>query len=58
MSAAIEDVHHRYRERVRLHTAEIAVEWLPEVRRSSLGDRQANGQRGIGAEARFVGRAV
>src|SRR6185437_13802216 len=56
--AAIDDVHHRHRQRPRRGAADIAVERHVEGFRRSLGDRQRDAENGIGAEAALVRRAV
>ena len=58
MCAAIQDVHHRYRQHVRIYTAYVTVKRQAQTRRSSLGNSQRDAQDGVGAELTFVGCAV
>ena len=55
---AIDDVHHRYRQRAREHATDIAVERLVELSGRGLGAGQADTEHGIGAEPTLVRRAV
>ena len=56
--AAVEDVHHRYRQRVGRRAAQKAIERQTVCGGGRMGRRQRDGQNRIGAQARFVGRAV
>ena len=58
MHAAVQDVHHRHRQRRRTRAADVAVEWHARTFRRRLGDRKRDAENGVGAEARFVRRAV
>ena len=58
MHAAIDDVHHRHRQRPRRGAADIAVERHVEGFRRGLGDRERDAENGIGAEPALVRRAV
>ncbi len=56
--AAVDDVHHRDRQGAGEGAADIAVERLAEVVGGGLGQREGDGEDGIGAEAGLVRRAV
>ena len=58
MRAAIDDVHHRHRQHVRVRAADIAVERQAGGFRRGLGDRQRHAEDGVGAEPALVRRAV
>ncbi len=62
MRAAIQDVHHGYGKQVRGRiariTREIFIEWLAECDRSGASGSHRDSQNCVGAEIRFVGRAV
>ena len=58
MYAAIDDVHHRNRQRAGRGAADIAVERLRCGLRRGLGDGERDAEDGIGAEPGLVGRAV
>ena len=58
MHAAIDDVHHRHRQRPRRGAADIAIERHVEGFRGGLGDCQRDAENGVGAEAALVRRAV
>ena len=58
MHAAIDDVHHRHRQQPRRGAADIAVQRQVGGHRRGLGGGKRNAENGIGAEPRFVGRAV
>ncbi len=56
--AAVEDVHHRNRQHVGIHAANIAVQRQAEGIGSGLGDSQAGAQDRVCAQLGFVGGAV
>ncbi len=58
MGAAIDDVHHRHRQKMGVRAADIAIERQAGGFGGSLGDGQRNAEDGVGAEARLVRRAV
>ncbi len=58
MRAAIDDIHHRHRQRARGGAADIAVERQTARDRRGLRDRKRNAQQRIGAKPRLVGRTV
>jgi hypothetical protein len=58
VGAAVDDVHHRHRERARVDAADVAVQRDAQVLRRGLGAGEADGQQRVSAEARLVGRAV
>ena len=58
MRAAVDDVHHRHGQQVRVGAAEIAIERQPARLRRRLGHRQRHAEDGVGAEPALVGRAV
>ena len=58
MHAAIDDVHHRHRQRPRRGTADIAVERHVEGFRRRLGAGQRHAEDGVGAQPALVRRAV
>ena len=58
MGAAVDDVHHRHRQHVGAGAADIAVERQVRFLRRRLGDREADAQDGVGAQAGLVRRAV
>ena len=58
MGAAIDDVHHRRRQDVRVGAADIAIERKRRGLRRGLGHRHRDAEDRIGAEAGFVRRAV
>ena len=58
MHAAIDDVHHRHRQKLGLGAADIAVERQARSHRRRLRHRQRHAQNGVGAQPRLVGRAV
>jgi hypothetical protein len=58
MRAAVDDVHHRYRQDAGVRAADIAVERQVGGFRGSLGDGERHAENGVGAEARLVRRAV
>ena len=58
MHAAIDDVHHRHRQRPRRGAADIAIQRHVEGFGRRLGDRERHAENGVGAEPALVGRAV
>ena len=58
VGAAVEDVHHRYRQRVALSAAEVAKSGRPTESAAALGGGQRDGEHGVGAELAFVRGAV
>jgi hypothetical protein len=56
--AAVEDVHHRHRQHVRVGAADVAVERQAERVGGGLGDRQRDAEDGVGAELALVVGAV
>src|SRR6202035_2303269 len=58
MHAAIDDVHHRHRQRPRRGAADIAIERQVGGFGRGLGDRQRHAQDGVGAEPALVRRTV
>ncbi|MNT44448.1 hypothetical protein D3C72_1809750 [compost metagenome] len=58
MCAAVDDVHHRHWHLHGARTAEIAVQRQARFFGGSLGNGHGDGQDGVGAQARFVFRAV
>src|SRR5688500_18244024 len=58
MSAAIQDVHHRYRQEGGADAADIAVERETDRFGRSAGSRKADAEYRIRAEFRLVGSAV
>ena len=59
MHAAIDDVHHRHRQKPRRRAADIAVErQVIGQRAAALADGERDAEDGVGAEPAFVGRAV
>ena len=58
MGAAIDDVHHRHRQRMGEGSADIAVELQAGVLGGGLGHRQRDAENGVGAEPPLVRRAV
>ena len=58
MHAAIDDVHHRHRQKPRRCAADIAIERQLIGCGRRLGDGERDAEDGVGAEPAFVGRAV
>ena len=58
MRAAVEDVHHRHRQQVRVRPAEVAVERQLGRLGRGVGDRQRDAEDRVGAELGLVGRRV
>ena len=58
MHAAVEDVHHRYRQHVGVGAADVAVQRQLELGGGGLGDGQRHAENGVGAEPALVVRAV
>ena len=58
MHAAIDDVHHRHRQHLRLRAADIAIERKARAFRRRLRDRQRHAEDRVRAEALLVRRAV
>ncbi len=58
MLAAVDDVHHRHRQHVRLNAADVAIERQAAALGRRLGDREADAEDRVGAEARLVLGAV
>ena len=58
MHAAIDDVHHRHRQKPRRGAADIAVERQVVGDRRRLGDGERDAEDGVGAEPALVRRAV
>ena len=58
MRAAVDDVHHRHRQRARRDPADVAVERGAEALRRRLGGGEAGAEDGVGAEPALVGGAV
>ncbi|CAB4733571.1 unannotated protein [freshwater metagenome] len=58
VGAAVEDVHHRHRQHVRVGTADVAVERQTGRVGSGASHGERDTQDGVGAEGRLVGRAV
>src|SRR6266699_4523726 len=58
MHAAIDDVHHRYRQGPRRGAADVAIQRHVEGFRRGLGTGQRHAEDGVGAEPALVGRAV
>ncbi len=52
--AAVDDVHHRHREQVRVGTAHVAEQRQPGRPRGRLGHREAHSEDGVGAETPLV----
>ena len=58
MRAAVEDVHHRHRQQVRVGAADVAVERQVRAVRGGPGDGERDAEDRVGAELGLVGRAV
>ena len=58
MGAAVDDIHHRHRQQMRVGAADKTVQRLFGVVRRGPGGSQANAQDGIGAEPAFIFGAV
>ena len=58
MRAAVEDVHHRHRQHVRVRAAEVAEQRQVGGLGGGLGDGQRDAEDGVGAERALVGGAV
>ena len=56
--AAVDDVHHRHRQRAGRDAADVAVERGAEALGRGLGGGEAGAEDGVGAEAALVGGAV
>ena len=56
--AAVEDVHHRHRQRARVRSAQIAVERQSRRLGRGSGDRQRDAEDRVRAEPSLVRRAV
>ncbi len=56
--AAVEDVHHRHRQDVRVRAADVAEQRQPGRLGGGLGHRQRHAEDGVGAQPRLVRRAV
>ena len=56
--AAVEDVHHRHRQDVRVGPADVAEQRQRRRVRRGLGHRQRHPEHGVGAQPRLVRRAV
>ena len=56
--AAVQNVHHRHRQRARIGTADIAEQRHAQIVRRRLGDREGDAEDGVGTQARLVRRAV
>ena len=56
--AAVQHVHERHRQHVRVGTTEVAVERQLGLRRGRVGDRERNAEDGVGAETGFAFGAV
>src|SRR5690606_35455455 len=54
MRTTVQDVHHRNRKGIGVHSAYVAVERLASFHCCSFGDRQRNAQNGIGTQLRFI----
>ena len=58
MHAAVDDIHHRHRQKPRRGATDIAVERQPAGCGRCLGDRKRHAEDSVGAQATLVGRAV
>ena len=58
MRAAVEDVHHRHRQQVRVGAADVAEERQAGRLGGGLGDGERDAEDRVGAELGLVGRAV
>ena len=58
MFAAIKNIHHGHRQHPCGCATDVAIQRLAAIVRSGFGDGQGDPQNRIGAQARFVGRAV
>ncbi len=58
MGAAVEDVHHRDGKDLCVWPAEVLEEGQPDLRGGGVGGGQRDGEEGVGAELRFVRRAI
>ena len=58
MHAAVDDVHHRHRQRARIDAADMAIQRDAQVLRRGLRDSQRHRQDRVGAETRLVRGAV
>ena len=58
MLAAVDDVHHRHRQRARVGAADVAVQRHALVCGGRLGDRERDGEDGVRPQPRLVRRAV
>ena len=58
MHATVDDVHHRHRQDVGVDAAQVAVERQVALHGGRLRGGQGDGQDGVGAQTRLVGRPV